>query len=422
MSLKGLRIAGIILPLVFLLTADVIRHKVWFDALHTWQGLILSAILFTLLVFSFSFGLFRQIERMNATNARLREEAQQTAEFLENLVHYSADGVIVTDVNGKIVRWNKGAESIYGWTQEEAVGSVAPMVPPERRHEIAETIGTVRAGGTVRNFETVRLRKDGQRIDVMVTVTQVKNAQGEIVALLGLSKDITANKALERQAQQLAILEEQERIGMDLHDSVIQSIYGVALQLEDCAEQVEAAPQAVRARLDQAVDSLHGVMNDIRSFILHLRHAVRAGGDLAGELANLVSDFEANSLVHGQLEASGDCGWLNSEQRTHLLQLTKEALSNVHRHARATRVQVTVEQEGDGLRLSIADDGRGWDTGAQRTTHQMGLRNMAARAQAAGGHFQVESSPGAGTVVRVVVPRLSPAQKTAGENTERVAQ
>ncbi|HEY3367882.1 MAG TPA: PAS domain-containing sensor histidine kinase [Symbiobacteriaceae bacterium] len=420
MSLRRLKLAGVVLPVVFLLVFDFIRHKIWWAELHTWTGIIVSAVTFTILSIGFSLGLFKQIEELDAANCRLRQEAQETAEFLENLIHYSGDGVIVTDLDGTIVRWNKGAEAIYGWTPEEAMGSQTLMVPPERKHEIPMMIDQVRVGGSLRNFETVRLCKDGRRIDVMVTVTAVKNARGEITGMLGFSKDITAEKALERQAQQLAILEEQERICMDLHDSVIQSIYGVALQLEDCADQVEEAPQAVRTRLDRAIDSLHLVMNDIRSYILHLRRDVRTDGDLAAGLADLLNDFEANSLVHGDLEASGDSSWLTSEQRTHLLQLTREALSNVHRHARATRVKVTADEDGAALRLTIADNGRGWDTGAQGTTHQMGLRNMVTRARAAGGDLQVESSPGAGAVVRVVVPRLGSAAAFANESTERV--
>lgn len=134
MSLKRLKVACLILPVAVMVALDVVRHKLWFDLLHTWTGIIVTALVFTVLSVAFTIMLFKQIEDLDTAN---------------------------------------------------------------------------------------------------VTVTPIRNAQGELVAILGISKDITMERA-ERQAQQLAIMEEQERIGMDLHDGIIQAIYGVALQLH-CA-------------------------------------------------------------------------------------------------------------------------------------------------------------------------------------------
>lgn len=404
MSLRRLKLSGMILPVVFLVVLDLVRHRLWAHYLHTWTGIALTTASVAGLAVAFTHALFRRIEALTAANSRLHDEAREALAFLQNLIDYSADGVIVVGVDGRIRIWNHGAESIYGFRREETLGALPPMVPPERAHEVDELMARALRGESVRNFETQRLRKDGRLIDVVVTVTPVRDARGQIVAVLGISKDVTQLKQMERQLQQLAVLEERERIGMDLHDSVIQSIYAVALQLEDCAAQVEAAPQAVRLRLDTAIEALHAITRDIRSYILGLRPGLRQDGDLVAGLADLLRSFEANSLVHGELHGPGCVDGLEPGQVVHLLQLTREALANVQRHARATAVSVTVTQEGGLVRLTIRDNGVGFDPGEPQGPHQLGLRNMIARARAAGGQVQFHSAPGAGTTVEVTVP------------------
>jgi PAS domain S-box-containing protein len=412
-SLKRLKLIGIFFPVIFLLMLDLIRHRFWFHALHTWPGLILSGLGFTVLSVAFTEVMFDRILALDATNVRLRAEAQEALAFLENLVQNSADAVIMTTIEGQIALWNEGAETIYGFSRAEAVGSPPIMVPPERRHEIAELLGRVKQGEIIRNFETHRLHKDGRQIDVILTLTPVRNAEGEVVAALGISKDVTRAKQLERQTQHLALFMDRERICMDLHDSIIQSIYAAGLQLEGCAERVEREPQTVRLQLDRAIEALHAINRDIRSYIMGLRPDLRGDCDLAVGLAGVLSRFEANSLVHARLRVSADVSGLNTDQVGHLLQITREALSNVTRHALATAVEVTVDSAAAGVHLTIQDNGCGWDPDIQRNAEQMGVRNMETRARSAGGALQIESRLGAGTTVIVTVPCLNQATEVA---------
>ncbi|NOZ24259.1 MAG: PAS domain S-box protein [Planctomycetes bacterium] len=124
----------------------------------------------------------------------LAEHLRQTHEMVENV----SDSVIGTDPDRVITIWNKGAEEIFGYTAKEVKGEKAPMLYPESEQEkVAEFVDKVRAGETVRNVEFQGLRKDGTVVDLLTTLLPVKNPDGEIVAMCGISKDITERKRLE---------------------------------------------------------------------------------------------------------------------------------------------------------------------------------------------------------------------------------
>src|SRR3954470_17971993 len=116
------------------------------------------------------------------------------------------------------------------------------MVPPNRVEEAGLIIERVGRGETVTNFETERQHKSGRRLAVMVTVSPVVGPDGKPAGIMGVSKDLTDKRRLERQERRLALLEERERIAMDLHDGAIQSVYAVGLRLEAAARLAALSP------------------------------------------------------------------------------------------------------------------------------------------------------------------------------------
>jgi len=212
------------------------------------------------------------------------------------------------------------------------------------------------------------------------------------------------NARLHEQVQRLAIVEERDRIAKDLHDGIIQSIYAVGLTLEDVPELIREDPDAGTATVDRAIDALHGAIRDIRNFISGLRPELLDGADLATGLATLVEEFSRTAAVQTELDV-GDAGPdPRPEVRMQLLQVAREALSNVARHAAASRVEVGLRRLDGLLLLTIADNGRGFQPDAPRAESHLGLGNMAARAAALDGSFSIESRPGGGTRVSVEVP------------------
>ena len=216
------------------------------------------------------------------------------------------------------------------------------------------------------------------------------------------------NARLHDQVGRLAIVDERDRISRDLHDSVIQAIYAQTLALDDVPELILAEPDEAARRVDEAIDALHAVIRDIRNFIFGLRPALLDSGNLADGLGHLAAELRRNGAVEVSVSVPDDAAAtedLPIEIVAELLAVTREALSNIARHAAATRASVELSGTTRELRLELSDDGHGFDadTVAERGHH--GLANMRARIEALPGTFEVSSRPETGTRIIISVPR-----------------
>jgi len=193
------------------------------------------------------------------------------------------------------------------------------------------------------------------------------------------------NARLHEQVQRLAIVEERERIGRDLHDGIIQSIYAVGLSLEDVGDLMADEPDVARARVERAIDSLDQSIRDIRNFIFGLRPELLEQAGLVGGLAALADEFRVNSMVDVDVETYGvEEEDLSPEQTGQLLSIAREALSNIARHSKATQGTVSVEAHDGTITLTVTDNGVGFDPELARGPGHQGLINMRARAVAVG--------------------------------------
>jgi signal transduction histidine kinase len=212
------------------------------------------------------------------------------------------------------------------------------------------------------------------------------------------------NARLYQQVGLLAVSEERSRIGMDLHDGVIQSIYAVGLSLEAVRHIMHKDPDKAAAMLDQGVSGLNDAIRDIRNFILDLRPR-NFEGDLRKGLARLIREFQANTMVEVTLHAQEELlrALPASVART-LFLTTQEALANIARHARASNVIIRLNRQERFVVLSIEDDGVGFDISQQASALGHGLANMRSRSEELSGQFHIQSSPGQGTVISLALP------------------
>ncbi len=208
---------------------------------------------------------------------------------------------------------------------------------------------------------------------------------------------------LQDDLERLAVLQERERIGQDLHDGIIQALYGVGLFLEDVPDLMDTDRDEAEARVDRAIDAIHGSIRDIRAFIFGLRGDTTGEASLADGLRRLGAELARGSSAQVTVEAPLDPA-MDAADVAQVLRFTREALSNVARHASAARVLVTLDARGDGAELRITDDGRGFDVSAAPPPGHHGLGNMRARAVELGATLDVDSRPGHGTTVRLWVP------------------
>lgn len=211
------------------------------------------------------------------------------------------------------------------------------------------------------------------------------------------------NAQLYRQKQILAVLQERERFGMDLHDGIIQSIYAIGLMLDDAAHRMNAEPQEAKQRVEQAIHDLNAVIRDIRNYILDLRPQRFQGRDLGRGLQELARDLRANTFLTVNLTADPiEPNLLTPEQTVEILHIVQEALTNVRKHARATAVELELVRDADAIEVSVQDNGIGLGDGGREGGQ--GLNNMRERARSLGGELRVSPGENGGTRVLLRVP------------------
>jgi signal transduction histidine kinase len=213
------------------------------------------------------------------------------------------------------------------------------------------------------------------------------------------------NARLYEQAQQLAVMSERNRLARDLHDSVMQALYGVTLYAEAAARQLTSGDGDLAAgHLREIRSTTQEALREMRLLIFELRPPILKSDGLAAALQSRLEAVERRVGIEAEFVGSGDCR-LSPEVEEGLYRIAQEALNNALKHALATSVRVHLRGNRRIVALEIADDGTGFDPDRVREGGGFGLRSMQERATRLGGELTVQSQPGAGTTVRVEVCR-----------------
>ncbi|MFN8527858.1 MAG: GAF domain-containing sensor histidine kinase [Anaerolineae bacterium] len=210
---------------------------------------------------------------------------------------------------------------------------------------------------------------------------------------------------LREQRHRLTLLEERDRIGMELHDGVIQSLYAIGMQIE----LIRTAPLYKPEDMQPVLYNINSVIEDIRTYILDLKRRSTNSETLRGCLNDMVRHLHIPNSLHVEIDSTEEPSPFTSTVYQALCQMVNEAISNVVRHAQATHVVIRSEQHANEFRLIVSDNGQGFDPKAQiesddDATHGLGLRNMQRRAHLHGGDVEIQSKPGAGTKVILTLP------------------
>ncbi len=211
--------------------------------------------------------------------------------------------------------------------------------------------------------------------------------------------------------QELAAIEERNRLARDLHDGVKQQVFASAMQLGTARELFEQDPAAAQIHLAEAEQLVGQAQQELTALIRELRPVALEGKGLAQALREYLADWSRQSDISGEAYFQGERP-LPLETEQVVLRVAQEALANVARHSSATAVQVHLAWESDQVTLIVSDNGRGFDTtGAQGKG--LGLHSMKERVEALGGNLTVESAPGQSARVIAVIP-LAPRKGQGG--------
>jgi len=200
--------------------------------------------------------------------------------------------------------------------------------------------------------------------------------------------------------RRLEVLEDRERIAKELHDGVIQSLFAVGMSLQGLATM--SSDDETRRRIEAAVEDVDRAIRDLRNYIFGLRPGILADRQLDQALKELGAEFGQRNHVVTVVDVDGEVAAELSSRASDVVQLVREALSNVGRHGEATTCRVSLYRGSGGAMLEIDDDGRGFDV--DMTTWGMGLNNLRGRVESLGGAFAITSVLGEGTTVRITLP------------------
>jgi signal transduction histidine kinase len=200
-----------------------------------------------------------------------------------------------------------------------------------------------------------------------------------------------------------AVLQERNRIAREIHDTLAQGFAGVSVQLEIVSRLMSTSTETAREHLDQARALVRKSLADARSSIWELRSQSNESEDLAARFSKMASQVAGSGPPKLELQVRGTYRPLKPKMEHELLKIAQEAVTNAVRHANAERIQVELAFDGGKLRMTIADDGRGFtgEANSSGPDGHFGLRGMRERAEQIDADLKVESAAGKGTIVSV---------------------
>jgi PAS domain S-box-containing protein len=331
-----------------------------------------------------------------------RKRAEETLARQAAIIESSDDAIFSKTLDGVIASWNRGAERLFGYSAEDAVGRpILMLFPPERVQEEADILGRIARGESVDHYETVRVRKDGKRIEVSVTISPIRDSQGRIVGASKIARDISERRKLEL-AVATATEQERARIARELHDGLGQQLGGLRFLMDGLRRDLESENSPRAETAGQLAKEIATALTQART-LSHELYAVPPSPDgLQQALENLAeraSDRGVGCVFAGEEHVL----MTNQAVASHLYRIAQEAVHNALKHSRATRIELELARQPAGVELRIKDNGIGLP--ASITSRGLGLHTMQQRARLVGGQLAVKSRPEGGVTVVCLVPQ-----------------
>jgi PAS domain S-box-containing protein len=357
-----------------------------------------------------------------------------------------------------VVSWNVGAERLKGYRAEEIVGKhFSVFYPPEdvRMGKPDQKLAEAVHHGHSED-EGWRLRKDGSRFWANVIITALTDSTGNLVGFAKVTRDMTRRREIQealtrekeilelRDEQRTAVLErvnqelrteiadrkraeeqltvsleqlralaarlqnareeERTRVAREIHDDLGQTCTALKMDLALVARKATKRQTQLRAKVDSAVQLVNDLITSSRRIASELRPSTLDDLGLTAALEWQAQEFEGRTGVHCRVTLPEELNALDSERSTAIFRIFQESLTNVARHANATRVEARLEREGDQLILHVQDNGKGFDPEAAKTRRSLGLVGMRERALLLDGELKIEGTPGSGTTMTLRIP------------------
>jgi PAS domain S-box-containing protein len=367
-----------------------------------------------------------------------RKRVERSIALLAAIVDSSDDAIVSKTLDGIITSWNKSAEHMFGYRPEEVIGKhITLIIPHDRCDEEANIIERLRRGERIDHFQTVRRRKDGSLIDVSLTISPVRDSAGNIIGASKVARDISApvraaellrdsedqfrrlSQSLDtqvrsrtRELQELswqimrARDEERRHIARELHDSAGQSLAVLGIEVDQLLQKASSSPglAADIERIRQTIRLLHSEIRTT-SYLLHPPLLDESG--LQAAISWYAGGLTERTGLPIDVDVSDNLGRPPRDLELAIFRFIQEALTNVHRHASATKAWIVLSRSESHFTAEVRDNGSGMS--AERLRHVrsggsgVGIRGMRERIRQFQGAMEIHSDS-TGTKVSVQIP------------------
>jgi PAS domain S-box-containing protein len=398
---------------------------------------------------------FENVTDRRRADLALRESEERFRLLVQSVREYA---IFNLDPLGNVVTWNNGAERLKGYHAEEILGKhFSTFYPPEDvasgkpKRILEEAVQT----GQSEN-EGWRIRKDGSRFWANVVVTALRDPKGSLQGFAKVTRDMTerhgkeeslakAKELLELRVEQRATVlarvneelrteiadrvraeeqlrasldqlralaarlqsvreEERTSIAREIHDELGQACTAIKMDLSLIGHKATKRQTRLRAKVDSATQLVDGMIVTLRRIASELRPRTLDDLGLNAALEGQAQEFESRTRIRCRIALPKEPLVLDAERSTAIFRIFQESLTNVARHAHATRVEARLEREENLLTLQVRDNGRGFDPEEAKARKSLGLVGMQERALLLNGEFTVEGVPGSGTTMTLRIP------------------
>lgn len=394
-------------------------------------------------------------ERLIGVNIDItdRGEMDRVTGLLAAIVDSSDDAIISKNLEGIITSWNKGAERIFGFTAHEAIGkSITLIIPKERREEETGILNRLKKGERIDHFETVRMRKDGTKLDISITISPIKDRTGLITGASKVARDITENKKLERamreneerlrtlalgletevlkrtreldqrnaeavqQTERVQDLsnrllqaqdEERRHIGRELHDSAGQTLTVMGFHVSKLMDMSQSVAPGIMKEAEEIHQLVQRLVQEIRTASYLLHPPLLEEGGLSLALDWYTQGLKERSGLQIALHIPKDFGRYPSHVELAIFRIVQECLTNVHRHSGSNSAEIEIARNNGSILVTVKDQGKGISPARmaeiQTSGKGVGIGGMRERMRIIHGTLNIESS-GTGMTVQAKIP------------------
>jgi PAS domain S-box-containing protein len=393
----------------------------------------------------------------------LRLNADKAIGLLASIVDSSDDAIVSKTLEGVITSWNRGAERLFGYTAKEAIGQpISMIIPLERLDEETRILARLRQGEPIEHFDTVRVRKDGTKVEISLSISPVRDAAGKIIGASKIARDITGRKRIERQLSEseqrfrtladaldtqvqfrtqelrrrnaeilqqsdqlrdlsgrlmLAQDEERRRISRELHDSAGQHLAALGMGLARIEDDAKRDPARLSKGIKDAQDLIQDLTREIRttSYLLHPPMLDESG--LSSALRWYIDGLAERSGLSIELNIPDNLERLAPEVELAIFRLVQECLTNIHRHSGSKTAVIRIAREANKIYAEVQDHGKGISqerlAEVQSQGAGVGIRGMRERVRQSHGELTVDSNA-LGTKITAIFPAEALGAKEPG--------